>query len=408
MKKNIFSKERISSRNPKWEICTNREDPLYPRTNEIRSQFMRDYNRILHCTAYRRLKHKTQVFPAPANDHICTRIEHVNLVASASYTISTFLGLNTELTQAISVGHDLGHAPFGHVGEKVLNVLSQKEIGNKFWHEKNGLRVVDEIETLEDPNGKHKNLNLTYAVRDGIVCHCGEIDENGLFPRSRYLNLEKINKAGSVLPYTWEGCVVKMADKIAYLGRDIEDAMILKILTWSQIRELGNIIRKFSSARIKEINNTVVLHELITDLCNNSSPEKGIRLSNRGSEIMTSLKEFNYRHIYFHDRLNNYKFYAELIMKSIFHTLKLFYSKYKTQDNIEINNDLYPLLTSTFKNWLDKYSSPINQNLERKIYNNKILYNLRSEKEYLKASIDFISGMSDNFAIRVYDELTSF
>ena len=148
MKKAQFSKFKISSRNPKWKICTNREDPLYHRTDEIRSPFMRDYTRILHCTAYRRLKHKTQVFPAPSNDHICTRLEHVNLVASASYTISTFLGLNTELAQAISIGHDLGHAPFGHVGEKILNELSQKEIGDNFWHEKNSLRVIDDLETL--------------------------------------------------------------------------------------------------------------------------------------------------------------------------------------------------------------------------------------------------------------------
>jgi len=370
---------------------------------------MRDYNRILHSSAYRRLKHKTQVFPAPSNDHICTRIEHVNLVASVSQNISKFLGLNTELVQAISVGHDLGHAPFGHVGENILNELSQKEIGSNFWHEKNSLRIVDEFETLEDPTGKHENLNLTYAVRDGIVCHCGEIDENGLYPRSENINLENINKASAFPPYTWEACVVKISDKIAYLGRDIEDAIMLRILSWRQQRELGQIIRKFSPARIKEINNTVVLHELITNLCSNSNPEVGIRLSERGFEIMTSLKDFNYKHIYFHDRLSNYKFFAQLIVKSIYQTLKQFYSRYKTQSNIEKAINLYPLLIRTFMDWLDKYSNTIkHQSLTRKIYSNKILYNLKNKKEYLEAILDFISGMTDNFAIRVYDELITF
>ena len=110
--------------NPKYNDCIERASQLYERKGDFRTPFMRDYNRIVFTTAYRRLKHKTQVFFAPDNDHICTRAEHVNLVESISYTIAYQLGLNTELTRAISAGHDLGHAPFGHGGEKILSSLS--------------------------------------------------------------------------------------------------------------------------------------------------------------------------------------------------------------------------------------------------------------------------------------------
>ena len=104
----------------------------------MRSEFERDYTRIIHSTAYRRLKHKTQVFFSPENDHICTRIEHVTHVESISYTIAKNLGLNTELTKAIAVAHDVGHSPFGHEGEKILSEISNKDLGISFWHEKMG------------------------------------------------------------------------------------------------------------------------------------------------------------------------------------------------------------------------------------------------------------------------------
>jgi dGTPase len=189
------------------------------------------------------LKHKTQVFFATSNDHICTRLEHVNHVSSVSYTIADYLGLNTELTAAISIGHDLGHAPFGHVGERILEKILQDVIGDTFWHEGNSLRFADYYETLSDPEGYEQNLCLTYAVRDGIVCHCGEVDENALRPRDQIIDLYEIKKAGEYPPFSWEGCVVKIADKISYLGRDIEDAYTLGILTEAQKNELSKIIK---------------------------------------------------------------------------------------------------------------------------------------------------------------------
>ena len=131
--------------NEKWENIISRQNKLYKRPEDIRSDFERDYTRILHCNAYRRLKHKTQVFFSPKSDHVCTRIEHVNYVDSISYTIANNLGLNTELTRAISISHDLGHSPFGHKGEIVLNEISMRDLGKRFWHEQNGVHFVDNI-----------------------------------------------------------------------------------------------------------------------------------------------------------------------------------------------------------------------------------------------------------------------
>jgi len=128
MERGLFRSVSVHEGNPQWGQSISRIKQLYKKADDIRSQFARDYTRILHSTAYRRLKHKTQVFFATHNDHICTRIEHVHHVASVSYTIANYLGLNTELTNAIAIGHDLGHAPFGHAGEEFLREIMLKEI----------------------------------------------------------------------------------------------------------------------------------------------------------------------------------------------------------------------------------------------------------------------------------------
>ena len=212
--KNAFINESANINNPKWNNIISRTAPLYSR-NDIRSEFDRDYTRIIHSNGYRRLKHKTQVFFSPSNDHVCTRIEHVNHVESISYTIANYLGLNTELTKAISASHDIGHTPFGHRGERILSEISQRDVGIKFWHEQNGLNMVDNIELLEDNNRYKKNLDLTYGVRDGIICHCGEIDENSIKPRNEFIDLNTYLYPNQYAPYTWEGCVVKVSDKIS-------------------------------------------------------------------------------------------------------------------------------------------------------------------------------------------------
>lgn len=252
------------------KLATFRQKELYSRNNDMRSEFGRDYTRILHSLAYRRLKHKTQVFFNTQNDHICTRMEHVSHVESVSYVIAKALGLNYELTRAIATGHDLGHAPFGHEGENVIKKILKDNLNYSFWHEKNGLRVVDKLELLQDNKGNLSNLNLTYAVRDGIICHCGEVDENGIFPRNEFIDLSSIANPGQVQPYTWEGCVVKISDKIAYLGRDIEDALLLKIINREDLKDVYELGYKYGQ---KTVNTSVIMNELMSDLIENSSVE---------------------------------------------------------------------------------------------------------------------------------------
>jgi dGTPase len=410
MIRNKFQSVATYEGNEKWEIATARESSLAKRRDDIRTEFARDYTRILHSTAYRRLKHKTQVFFATANDHVCTRIEHVNHVASVSHTIATFLGLNTELTQAIAIGHDLGHAPFGHAGETYLKTLANKHLGETFWHERNSLRFVDEIETLENPSGKHINLQLTYAVRDGIICHCGEIDENSLFPRSDAVDLKDIQRPNEYKPYTWEGCIVKISDKIAYLGRDIEDAISLRILTMSEKRDLLRITQEFGGKKIREINNTMLIHRLIIDLCRNSSQNEGIKISSENIRLMNSVKKFNYDNIYYNSRLNIFKKYAELIITSLFSTLMDFYTHDTDRllKNIHDSTLDYPYLSKSFHGWISKYGISKLREVPGNIYNNKIIYDIGNEEGYTLAIIDFLSGMTDQYAIRSFNETTSF
>lgn len=402
----LFSEVGIFESNSKWGAAIQRLTELPLRQFDIRSEFARDNNRILHCTAYRRLKHKTQVFFATSNDHICTRIEHVNHVASISQTISKQLGLNTELTNAIALGHDLGHAPFGHAGESILKKIAKDKLDEDFWHEKNSLRFIDDIETLEDFEGCHRNLNLTYAVRDGIICHCGEVDEKSLFPRPDPIDLKLIIRPNEYQPYTWEGCIVKISDKIAYLGRDIEDALALKVLTLSQKKELTRIAQSYGGSNIKDINNTLLIHDFIIDLCKHSSPEKGIKLSEKNIQLMNLIKSYNYNNIYKHKRLDIFKDYADLIINSFFNILYDKYSDVYHQIFEKLISDsiFYPTLIHNFIDWINKYEihKPRGKDHHKKIYN------FDYEKEYILAIIEYISGMTDNFAIRAFNELISY
>lgn len=407
MERNLFKEVGVHEGNPKWDKGISRVQQLYKKTDDIRSEFARDYTRILHSKAYRRLKHKTQVFFATRNDHICTRIEHVTHVASVSYTIADFLGLNTELTNAIAIGHDLGHAPFGHAGETFLKGIVEREIGETFWHERNSLRFVDKCETLPDHNGIEHNLNLTYAVRDGIVCHCGEVDENSIFPREDALDLHSIEKSNQCAPFTWEACVVKIADKISYLGRDIEDARALKVLTIGEMKELVRIGREFD-AKVNEINTTLLMHDFIIDLCANSSPEKGIAFSAKHLSLINRLKEFNYDYIYKHERLTSYKRYAKLVIENIYDILINGYNGKNTIDGIARYREIYPVLVHTFSEWLQKYSDSGRGDSKTNKYQNEVLYNLENRNDYIQAIVDYISGMSDSFAIKVFNEITTF
>ncbi len=410
MEQGLFKNVAAFKENPLYEKLINRKSNLYQRQDDIRSEFARDYTRILHSLAFRRLKHKTQVFyNAAGSDHVCTRIEHVAHVESVACTIGQYLGLNTELIKAIAMGHDLGHAPFGHEGEKVISKLSENYLGKPFWHEKNGLRLVDKVELLEDNFRHYKNLDLTYAVRDGIISHCGELDENSIKPREEYIDLEtEFTRAGQYEPFTWEGAVVKAADKIAYLGRDIEDALSLGILERGSIKMLQEMAGDESEGAI---NTGVIMHSMIIDICSNSTPEKGITLSKKGMDKLTRIKKFNYEHIYNNSRLDPFVHYSELVLCELFMALSDVYDRERTFERIHEAETFYPELMKTFGNYLVRYVTLPGARIAIAGYerpecdNEKIYGDLGTEKVFTQAVIDFIAGMTDSFAISTYQEL---
>lgn len=399
-----FEKVAMTKQNEKWNNSVKRQQKLYSHEyglSTMRNEFDRDYTRILNCNAYRRLKHKTQVFFSPNNDHICTRLEHVNLVESVSYTIANFLGLNTELTRAISIAHDLGHSPFGHKGEKILSEISEREYGEKFWHEKNGLHFVDDIELLDDNENKKRNLYLTYATRDGIISHCGEVDENAIRPRDEYINLEKEYLIPNQFqPYTWEGCVVKISDKIAYIGRDIEDAISRKLLTNDELEELNEQIKKIT------LNNTNIINYLTVDLCKNSSPESGLKFSKNAVDAMNKIKEFNYKKIYENDKIGPTIRYFKVVLNEIFYTLKKEFDGKNTVNNLKKMARYYPVLSKEFIEFISRYA--ITEERDLNSYENKILYDLENLEDYCRLIVDYISGMSDQYIVQVYNEIVSF
>lgn len=414
MKTKKFVQVAMTEANSNWNLMVSRYGDLPQAKNEIRSPFARDYTRILHSNAYRRLKHKTQVFFNIDNDHVCTRIEHVGHVESVSSTIARELGLNEELTKAIAIGHDLGHAPFGHEGEVIINAL-RKECGlaGSFWHEKNGVYFADNLELLRDRDDKLQNLCLTYAVRDGIISHCGEIDQNNIRPRADFGDLYVLEK-GSFNPGTWEACVVKIADKIAYLGRDIEDAKSLHFLDAEALDRLKQITDGV-------VNTTNIIGEMVADICANSSPETGIRLSTVCEHKMNLIKKYNYDYIYGNERLEPFRRYAALVTKEIFGFLHSAYDEnygYVNWNYFMARRQCQTLLIKNFMQWLTVYTKPgtVSRDLlmefdlaEFEQNNNKKVYDcLQSVALYNTAVLDFIAGMTDRFALDVFGELLKY
>ena len=401
--RNSFINEAMNINHPNWNNVTSRVLPLSSRISDIRTEFDKDYTRIIHSNAYKRLKHKTQVFFSPENDHICTRSEHVTHVESISYTIASYLGLNTELTKAIAVAHDLGHSPFGHVGEKIISEISKQDLGVSFWHEKNGLHFVDSIELLEGHDGYKKNLNLTYGIRDGIISHCGEIDENAIRPRNEFIDLDNYTCPNQYAPYTWEACVVKISDKISYIGRDIEDAITLGILD-NHLQELYDLLNYNSSDYT--LNNTNIINYLVTDLCENSSPEIGLCFSDSAFELLNKIKEFNYKNIYYSDRIIPSNHFFKLVIHQIYDKLKNCFDGKNTMLNIQKLNKFYPKLSTGFYDFLQNYSNFANrENLKLK---NKVVFDINNKEDFYKSILSYISGMTDNYAIEIYNEIISF
>ena len=286
-------------------------------------------------------------------------------------TICKALGLDTDLAWAISVGHDLGHTPFGHTGESILSDYLKEQGG--FCHELYSLRVVDHL-----INGG-KGLNLTYAVRDGIINHCGEKFEQYLEPAAVPCVPEEI-KSRSFYPCTWEGIAVRMSDKIAYLGRDLEDALRLGIVKEKDIpdtvtRILGNV-------------NSSMINTMVYDAVGNAEKIGKIGFSDPVYEAMVCLKEFNFKHIYQSPELIKYEQRIQRLidtlwayLNEIFHHYGFDYDKYQS----EMTN-----LAAEFAGYLQKMEA---------------FY--KKEADFSYVIPDYIAGMTDKFAIDSATELLS-
>lgn len=338
---------------------------------DIRPAFFRDVDRIIHNISYTRYIDKTQVFSFRDNDHISHRVVHVQLVSKIARTIGRCLGLNEDLIEAIALGHDIGHVPIGHIGESILNDISKKELNEYFMHNVQSVRTYMNI----DNNGNGENL--TVQVLDGILCHNGEVLNNiyePIFTKTKENFLKEYNDCYTVLetskkirPMTLEGCVVRISDVIAYIGRDVEDAIQLGIINRSDIPEdvtkvLGN-------------NNREIVNNIILDIIENSYGKPYIKLSKPIYEAIDKLKDFNYKNIY--AKANDettLKYY-----KKAFNTL---YSKYLNDlEYTKKDSEIYTL-------FLDNMSDDYISNTSNK-----------------RIVIDFIAGMTDNFFIKCYENI---
>ena len=262
-----------------------------------RQNFAVDCDRILYAKSYTRYIDKTQVFSMVANDHITHRVLHVQLVSKIGRTIGRFLRLNEDLIEAIALGHDLGHPPFGHDGEAILSSLCVTHGLPPFLHNIQSIRFLECLEK------KGAGLNLTLQTLDGILCHDGEVDRIALGPQRDKtfadLDREMAQKAAApkteLTPMTFEGCVVRLADTIAYIGRDIEDAIELGLIQRHDlppgcVHLLGNT-------------NGHIVYNLVTDLIEHSSGRDTISFSPETAEALLSLKRFNYEAIYLNPKV---------------------------------------------------------------------------------------------------------
>ncbi|MCR5616242.1 MAG: HD domain-containing protein [Saccharofermentans sp.] len=344
---------------------------------KVRSCYERDIGRILYSQAFRRLKHKTQVFFNPENDHICSRLEHVIYVDYIAQTIGRALNLNTDLIRAIALGHDVGHTPFGHSGERVLDKML-KEIDPKlyFEHESNSLRVLDVLEQHGDVYG----LNLSFEVRDGIICHCGEhYDEQVLVPcRDKteedisYL-IRKNDRKG---PATLEGCVVRFSDKFAYVGRDIEDAVRTNVL--------GSEYRLPEEGSEMGRSNSEIINYLVEDIIENSMDKDEIRISDRACKALKSVLITNVDSIYKSPKVKTYESYCDLIITSLY---KEFYDAVQNIDQARNSKN----------EAIRQFAAFVDEHPERD--------KPESEMPLPIFVSDYIAGMTDTYAIRCFNDL---
>lgn len=352
--------------------CKN-EEAIYFKTteNDFRTPFSRDVDRILYSLSFQRYMDKTQVFSFKENDHLTKRMIHVLYVSKIARTIGRALGLNEDLIEAGALGHDLGHTPFGHVGEAILNEISLRAGCGYFNHNVHSVRLLMNIENYG--NGK----NITLQTLDAILCHNGELVMGKYEPkwnktkddflRDYERTYKDKNSSLQLIPMTLEGCVVRISDLIAYLGRDIDDAIRMKLLTWEDVP--NNIISVLGKSN-KEIVNSIV-----TDVINNSLGKNYIKLSNEVFEAIKNLKDFNYKNIY-------YKAYTEEEKENLKVMLNTLYNAYI--NDLNNNNEESNIIKSYLANMSDEYK---NNNSKERIV------------------IDYIAGMTDDYTLKEYNKI---
>lgn len=356
-------------------------------SDEFRTEFQRDVHRILYSQSFRRLRHKTQVFYFPQNDHVSTRLDHVLFVASAARTVARCLNLNEDLAEAIGLAHDIGHAPFGHQGEHFLNEIVNKNSLLKttlpsFHHEIYGLRVVDKIAKRDR---EKPGLNLTWEVRDGILSHCGEDFKTcKLTPAGNNKDLDSIScREQAGFPSTLEGCIVRLIDKVVYCGKDLEDALATGIIKEDDIpkvlrEELGHA-------------NGKIIGTFLENIIKESKDKNYIAIPNKYGELMKQLIDFNYSNIYHSEKSEGYRKQAKQTLLLLYDDLLALVKNTQRLKNYSVD-DRSPTIYKLLKDYCEEYC-----NNGTKIYT-------EDEPDEIIA-LDFVAGMTDTFAVRSFEEL---
>ncbi|NVM36590.1 MAG: HD domain-containing protein [Candidatus Lokiarchaeota archaeon] len=360
-------------------------------SEEIRPAFFRDVDRIVHSKAFSRYIDKSQVFFDINNANITHRSLHVTLVSRVSRQIGRVLRLNTDLIEAIALGHDIGHSPFGHLGEELLNELSRDYNMGTFSHNAQGIRWLSYLER-RFPEEPAKGLNLTLQVLDGILCHDGEVNEQKLKPIKR--NGKKWedhlkeyedcfnNNIMNRVPMSYEGIAVRFADTISYIGRDIEDAILLKLITRNQIPELCKKVLGDTNAKI--------INTLITDLLNYSLDNDVIGYSDNIFEALKELKAFNYEYIYTRRDLLNKNSTGKSFVDSLKYKFELIFKT--CMKDLEENNHDAPIFKDHIEYIDDQnyitYFKPLKKT-------NKLTLIVR----------DYLAGMSDKYFNEIFERI---
>ena len=362
--KEEFMKEKKLSK----YACLNEQALRLKEEQDYQYPYFEDVNRIVFSYSYMRYSDKTQVFAYSKSDHITKRMHHVQMVSLIARRIGRALGLNEDLIEAASLAHDLGHVPFGHFGESVLNEISLNHNEGYFHHN------IESVRLLMDLEKKGEGLNLCVQVLDAVMCHNGEFLEGEYYPALKdqdqflkeyhqsYVDPEITKK---LRPMTLEGCVVRISDIIAYLGRDIDDACSLNLLKKNQI--------PYKIRNVLGIHNKDISETIINDLITNSLGKPYLKLSPKVYEAMKQLKAFNYQHIYEPSLTADQKKFIK----------EAFYTVYEScLADLRFNNlkaDIFRLFVN-HKN--DVYRQ--NNTLER-------------------IALDYVAGMTDDFLIDTYE-----